>query len=226
LNVTVPFKLEAFALASLHSERATRAGAVNTLRFDDGAIYGDNTDGIGLIRDLERLARLDAFQIEGARILVLGAGGAARGIAGPLLTARPELLVIANRNSARAQALLALFDAGRVVLRATSLEGIGSERFDLIIHATSAGLEGVALELSRDTLAATRLVYDLGYGDGSAKASTPFLRAALANGAQVVSDGLGMLVEQAAESFALWRGVYPDTGAVLEALRRRSHEGK
>ena len=210
-NVTVPFKEEAFRLSNRLSPRAERAGAVNTLTFTADGITGDNTDGAGLVRDIE--ANL-GFSLAGKRILLLGAGGAARGVIAPLLACKPAGLTIANRSADKAQALadrfsdLAAVDAGNFAKTAGS-------RFDVIINATSASLAGEALPLPAGIFAPGSLAYDMMYGKGE----TPFLALARAQGAAHLADGLGMLVEQAAEAFLVWRGVRPDSRSVLAALR-------
>jgi shikimate dehydrogenase len=214
LNITVPFKQQAWALVNSRSARAERAGAVNTIRFEaDGSLYGDNTDGAGLVRDLrERLG----LQLEGAHLLLLGAGGAARGVVEPLLDAHPASLVIANRSVERAEALVRLFDRpGEASLRASGFPELQGQAFDIVINATSASLHGEALPLPSGMLAPGCWCYDMMY----AAALTPFLRWAEAQGAAGMCDGLGMLVEQAAESFELWRGVRPDTYGVVAGLR-------
>ena len=220
LNVTVPFKLEAFALAERHTPRAQAAGAVNTLAFDADGILGDNTDGAGLVRDLS--ANLD-FALAGRRILLLGAGGATRGVLLPLLDSRPARLTIANRTVAKAEALSTLFAAraGDCVLDACGFDALAGRRFDLVINATAASLAGELPPLPPGLYAEGALAYDMMYG----RDPTRFMRAALADGAARAEDGLGMLVEQAAESFALWRGVRPDSGPVLAALRRQIEAG-
>ena len=220
LNVTVPFKLEAFALAERHTARAQAAGAVNTLAFGADGILGDNTDGAGLVRDLT--ANLD-FALAGRRILLLGAGGATRGALLPLLDSRPASLTIANRTVAKADALAALFAAraGDTVLDACGFDALAGRRFDLVINATAASLAGELPPLPPGLYAEGALAYDMMYG----RDPTRFMRAALADGAARAEDGLGMLVEQAAESFALWRGVRPDSGPVLAALRRQIEAG-
>lgn len=220
LNVTVPFKLEAFALAERHTPRAQAAGAVNTLAFDADGILGDNTDGAGLVRDLT--ANLD-FALAGRRILLLGAGGATRGALLPLLDSRPAHLTIANRTVGKAEALAALFaaHAGDSVLDACGFDALAGRRFDLVINATAASLAGDLPPLPPGLYAEGALAYDMMYG----RDPTRFMRAALADGAARAEDGLGMLVEQAAESFALWRGVRPDSGPVLAALRRQIEAG-
>jgi len=212
LNVTVPFKQEAWAAMDARSERAELAGAVNTILFQpDGKRYGDNTDGVGLVRDLRDN---HGVALTGKRVLVLGAGGAVRGVVPALLTELPAEIVIANRTPAKAVELARLFD-GRIPLRALGFDALGAERFEVIINGTSAGLAGDVPPLP-DALAAETVCYDMVYGD----APTPFLRWAQARGASKTIDGLGMLVEQAAEAFYLWREVSPDTAPVIAALRK------
>lgn len=212
LNVTVPFKLEAYALTDRHSARAELAGAVNTLRFEkDGTVYGDNTDGVGLVRDIT--ANLDTA-LAGRRVLVLGAGGAVRGILGSLLEQRPETLVVANRTVAKAKEL------GEIFSRRGNISGCGfdelqGERFHVVINGTAASLQGDVPLLPDGVLERGAFVYDLMYGDKS----TPFLIWARGHGAAKRCDGLGMLVEQAAESFFVWHGVRPQTAPVIAALR-------
>ena len=220
LNVTVPFKLEAFALAERHTPRAQLAGAVNTLAFGPDGILGDNTDGAGLVRDLG--ANLH-FALAGRRILLLGAGGATRGALLPLLQSRPASLTIANRTLARAEELVALFapHAGDSALAASSFEALAGHRFDLVINATAASLAGELPPLPPGLYGDGALAYDMMYG----RDPTPFMQSALGDGAARVADGLGMLVEQAAESFTLWRGVRPDSAPVLAELRRQLGAG-
>lgn len=208
-NVTVPFKLEAHALATSLTERAQAAGAVNTLKFDGDAILGDNTDGIGLVTDIVRNA---GVPIAGKRVLLLGAGGAARGVILPILDQKPAELVIANRTVAKAAELAAHFSQrGTVVASAfDALQGV----FDIIINATSASLAEDVPPIAPTVFGAGALAYDMMYG----KESTVFMRFAAGHGASV-RDGLGMLVEQAAESFFVWRGVRPDTATVFAELR-------
>ena len=220
LNVTVPFKLEAFELADRLSPRAEAAGAVNTLAFDGGQAYGDNTDGAGLVRDLtHNLGR----QLAGRRVLLLGAGGAARGAVLPLLMERPASLVIANRTESRAVELADRFRAGAgdAELCAISFAGLAGSAFDLVINATAASLSAQSPELPPGIYAPGALAYDMMYG----KSDTAFMCAARAEGAAAVADGLGMLVEQAAESFQLWRGVRPQTTRVLADLRASIDRG-
>lgn len=204
-NVTVPFKEEAFRLCQRRSPRAELAGAVNTLVFRDGEIFGDNTDGAGLVRDLEHNLGLS---LAGKRLLLLGAGGAARGVLGPLLAAKPAALVIANRTPAKAVDLAARF----AHLGAVTGGGYGDIQgpFDVVINATSASLGGDLPPLPAGVFAPGAAAYDMMYGKGD----TPFLAFARQQGATRLADGLGMLLEQAAESFFLWRGLRPDTGAL------------
>lgn len=220
LNVTVPFKLEAFALAERHTPRAQMAGAVNTLAFSADGILGDNTDGAGLVRDLS--TNLEC-PLAGRRILLLGAGGATRGALLPLLDRRPASLTIANRTPGKAEALVSLFAtrAGDTTLDACGFDALAGRRFDLLINATAASLAGELPPLPPGLYAEGALAYDMMYGRGH----TRFMRAALADGAARVADGLGMLVEQAAESFTLWRGVRPDSAPVLAELRRQIDAG-
>lgn len=217
LNITVPFKLEAYALADRRSARAQQAGAVNTLRFEsDGAIYGDNTDGVGLVRDL--LVNC-ATPLIGRHLLVLGAGGAARGIVGPILEEGVTRLLVANRTVSKAKALIAMF-AAHAEIDACGFDALAGGRFDVVINATAASLQGEALPLPPDIFAANALAYDLMYGE----APTPFLQWAREHGAARISDGLGMLVEQAAESFFIWHGRRPQTHTVLAGLRGDSKQ--
>ena len=213
-NVTVPFKFEAFALATRHTPRATLAQAANTLRFDAEGWLADNTDGIGLVRDIERNA---GVPLAGARVLLVGAGGAAAGALGPLLVAAPAALVVANRTVAKAQALVERHRAmaGQVELVACAPADCGSG-FEVVINATASSLRGADIPVSAGVLAPGALALDMMYGP----AAQTFIDWAQAHGARG-RDGLGMLVEQAAEAFALWRGVVPDTAPVLAALRER-----
>lgn len=213
LNITVPFKLDAFEFADELSGRARRAGAVNTLaRGEDGRIYGDNTDGVGMVRDINDNL---GWPVTGKRILVLGAGGAVRGILGPLLKQRPEELVVANRTLEKAEALAELFaELGPV--SGQPFEALPGRQFDLIINGTSASLSGDLPPLPSHILSNEGSAYDMMYG----AEPTPFMRWAAAEAAWAVSDGLGMLVEQAAESFCIWRGVRPDTRPVIELIRQ------
>lgn len=211
LNVTLPHKEAAARLADRLTGRARLAGAVNTLaRQPDGTLLGDNTDGAGLMADLARLG----IAVRGARVLVLGAGGATRGILGPMLEAQPATLVVANRAAARATALTAEFAAVRGTVLGCGYDALAAQTaagpFDLVIHATSLGLQGEAPSLPHGIVGPGSVAYDLGYGAGD----TPFVRWARAQGVIRAEQGLGMLIEQAAESFLLWRGVRPDTAAL------------
>ena len=211
LNVTVPFKEAAWRLAEERSGRAEAAGAVNTLILrPDGRLRGDNTDGVGLVRDLRDN---HGFALQGSRILLIGAGGASKGVARPLLETGPALLVIANRTAAKAHEL-ALQLAGLGPVRGCGFEQLPGERFDLIVNGTAAGLNGQVPAIAGGLLAAGGWTYDMMYG----AQPTAFVRWGRAQGAGKALDGLGMLVEQAAESFFLWRGVRPDTGPVIRLL--------
>jgi len=216
-NVTVPFKEEAFRLAMSRTARAEAAGAVNTLSFDAGDIIGDNTDGAGLVRDLKNNLGCDPA---GRRILLLGAGGAARGVILPLLLENPTELVIANRTEETAARLALEFSRLPGCALSVKPDGIGfadlaGRAFDLVINATSAGLSGAVLPLSTSVFAPRCVAYEMVYGR-----ATPFMHQAQAAGARV-ADGLGMLVEQAAEAFFVWRGVRPRTAQVLAVLREQ-----
>lgn len=213
VNVTVPFKQEAFRLAHRLSPRAQRAGAVNTLVFDAEGILGDNTDGAGLVADLTRNLNC---ALTGKRILLLGAGGAARGVIEPLLDQQPVEIVITNRTVSRAQELATLFGRG---VRACGFDAPDTP-FDVVINATAASLAGDLPPLSPRVFTADTLAYDMMYGR-----DTPFLDFARTHGART-ADGLGMLVEQAAEAFHLWRGVRPDTAPVIAALRQDGLKGE
>ncbi|MBQ0795819.1 shikimate dehydrogenase [Zhongshania sp.] len=213
LNITVPFKLDAFEFAGQLSGRARRAGAVNTLALqDDGTVYGDNTDGVGLVRDIHDNL---GWQLSGRRILVLGAGGAVRGILGPLLKQGPAHVLVANRTVTKAQSVAKHFD-GLGHVAGCSYEGLASGQFDLIINGTSASMSGDLPPLPHHILSNDGCAYDMMYG----AEPTPFMRWAAGEAAWAVSDGLGMLVEQAAESFCIWRGVRPDTKPVIELVRQ------
>jgi len=212
LNVTVPFKEDAWRLADELSPRAETAGAVNTLMvLGDGRLHGDNTDGAGLVRDLQDN---HGARLAGSRLLLLGAGGAARGVLRPLLECRPMSLTIANRTAARAERLAAEL-RGLGPIEGIGLERLRGRRVDLIVNATAAGLEGRVPEIPDDLLAQGGWCYDMMYGDQP----TAFVRWGLEHGAALSLDGLGMLVEQAAESFYLWRGVRPQTLPVIRMLR-------
>jgi shikimate dehydrogenase len=210
LNVTLPFKGEAFRFATQLSERARAAEAVNTLKFEGNAIFGDNTDGAGLVNDL---ARNLGCAVAGRRVLLLGAGGAARGVIKPLLERQPARLVLANRTLGKAQLLAQSFGGG---LEAGTYAALAGRQFDLVVNATSASLAGELPPLPPGVFAPGALAYDMVYG----RDETPFLAFARGEGAAALADGLGMLVEQAAESFFIWRGLRPDTAPVLKLLRQ------
>ncbi|MGZ9892282.1 shikimate dehydrogenase [Bordetella bronchiseptica] len=217
LNVTVPFKLEAYALAGAHlSERARLAGAVNTLSWRDGAWHGCNTDGIGLVSDLLRLG----VALAGARVLLVGAGGAARGVLPPLAEAGCARIHIVNRTAARAAGLAAAWRAaapltGTRVSAGALAEAAEPGGWNVVINATASGLQDAAPDLPGGLYAPDALAYDMMYG----ARPTAFMRQAEADGAARCADGLGMLVGQAADSFHIWHGVRPDPGPVLLALR-------
>ena len=217
VNVTVPFKEEAFHLASRVSARASAAKAVNTLMREDKGWFGDNTDGAGLVRDLAVNLKVS---LKGARILLLGAGGAARGVLLPLLLEAPHSLTIANRTPAKAHRLQEeLREASEFVALAATLSVSGYDElhgaFDVVINATSASLKGDIPPVPQQTFADAELAYDMMYGAGV----TPFLEFARTRGARRISEGIGMLVEQAAESFHLWRGVRPPTLELIARLK-------
>jgi shikimate dehydrogenase len=209
LNVTVPFKIDAAKLADDLTARARLAGAVNTLMFDGDTILGDNTDGIGFVRDVT--GRLK-FKIEDASILILGAGGGVRGLIGSLLEARPKWIAVANRSHERAEELAEEFG-----VEAIHFDEVPAEHFDLVINGTSSSLSNAAPKIDPETFDDCALAYDLVYDPHP----TPFMQLAKRGGAAKVADGLGMLVEQAAEAFFVWRGVQPHTAAVYQELRRR-----
>ena len=212
LNVTVPFKLDAFAVAHKASDRAQAAGACNTLKRECDGWYADNTDGAGIVRDL---THNHDVRLTGCDLLVLGAGGAARGILMPVLAERPRSITICNRTMAKAEALALRF-GGRGPIAAVASPALVGRDFDVVINATSAGLAGdVTLPWPAGLFRPHAFAYDMIYAD----APTTFLRWANAQGVQRAADGLGMLIEQAAESFYLWRGVWPDTAPVFSLLR-------
>ena len=215
VNVTVPFKFEAYTLADERSSRASSAGAANTLIFRGQQIAADNTDGAGLVRDIEQNLQLP---LSGKRVLLLGAGGAAEGVLQPILSANPALLVIANRTLDKALAMADKAAASIICTPAAKVMGctfsdLQGLQFDVVINATSAGLTETALPIPDTIFADGCLAYDMMYGR-----ETPFMAQARANDARV-ADGLGMLVEQAAEAFYLWRGVRPETLPVIEMIR-------
>lgn len=207
LNVTVPFKIDAAKLADDLMPRARLAGAVNTLVFDGDTIVGDNTDGIGFLRDVRDRLK---FEVGGCSVLVLGAGGAVRGVIGSLLDASPRWIAVANRTHQRAEEIAEEFG-----VEAIHLDEIPAEHFDLIVNGTTTGLKHDAPPIDPETFDDCTLAYDLVY----AADPTPFMELARSGGAKNVCDGLGMLIEQAAESFLLWRGVRPDTAPVYLELR-------
>jgi len=211
LNVTTPFKLDAFAYATTLRDRARLAGAVNAMAFEDSNVVADNFDGVGLVRDIQHNL---GIPIEGRQVLVLGAGGATRGALQPLLEQRPAGLVVANRTAAKANALAVQFSAYGAVT-ATALDRLApGQRFDIVVNATSASLHGELPAVPPSVFEPGCLAYDMTYGKGL----TPFLRLARSADADRLADGVGMLVEQAAEAFAWWRGVRPGTSAVIEAI--------
>lgn len=210
LNVTLPFKLQAFELATDPLESARLAGAVNALKFENDRIYADNFDGLGLVNDIQ--CNL-GVSLAGKRVLICGAGGATRGAIVPIAAQQPALLAVANRSADKAHQLKRDF-AAHVNLQTGGFEDLAGESFDVVLNATSTGLTQTALPLPAGVFAAGALAYELVYGKGL----TPFLKQAQAAGATQIADGVGMLVEQAAEAFAWWRGVRPDTRAVIERL--------
>lgn len=214
LNVTVPFKHEAWDMVDAHADSARDADAVNTIRLEDGKLVGYNTDGIGLVSDIQRNL---GFSIKDSRVLLMGAGGASYGVMHPLLDQRPDRLVVANRTLDKAVSLVKHFQKFEHFtqhgISAQPYAGLADSQFDLVINATSAGLSGEMPPLPEGIFAPGALAYDMVYGR-----DTPFLEFARKNGARAV-DGLGMLAEQAAEAFFIWRGVRPQTAPVIEKLR-------
>ncbi|HKA45991.1 MAG TPA: shikimate dehydrogenase [Burkholderiales bacterium] len=214
LNVTLPFKREAWDIVDCHCGYALDAEAVNTIKLTGGRLEGHNTDGVGLLRDLEQNLE---FPIRGKRVLIMGAGGATHGVVQPLLAARPESIIVANRTLDKAASLVSHFrrfrDLAADGLAALPYERLAGAQFDVVINATSAGLTGEMPPLPQSVFAPGALAYDMVYGK-----VTPFLKFAAARGART-ADGIGMLVEQAAESFLVWRGVRPDTKPVIDWLR-------
>ncbi|PKO46758.1 MAG: shikimate dehydrogenase [Betaproteobacteria bacterium HGW-Betaproteobacteria-22] len=209
VNVTVPFKFDAFNFCDFKTPQAMRAGAVNTLKFTNHGVYGTNTDGDGLVRDIRHNLGVD---IEGKRILLLGAGGAAEGVLQPLLAQLPAALVVANRTLDKAEKMVRKCKAGEVQVATCAYTELPETYFDIVINATSTGLSETALPIPA-VYAAHCLAYEMMYGR-----DTLFMQHARAAGASV-ADGLGMLVEQAAEAFFYWRGVRPATQAVMDMLR-------
>ncbi|MEC9412947.1 MAG: shikimate dehydrogenase [Pseudomonadota bacterium] len=210
INITVPFKEQAWELADHLSDRAQRAGAINTLMFENnGSMFGDNTDGIGLCRDLEN----HDVNLKDKRVLLIGAGGAARGVIAPLMTYQPAELFIANRTASKAKKLAELFaDLGQI--QGGGFSEVNSH-FDVIINATAASLQGEVPDLPASILTEQPCCYDMMY----ANTDTAFIEWAKKHNVSKTVDGLGMLVEQAAEAFYLWRKVRPDTGSVMQKLR-------
>jgi shikimate dehydrogenase len=212
INVTAPFKLEAFAHATHASEAARIAGAANALKFDGDDVYAENFDGIGLLRDIEKNLNV---AIEGKRVLILGAGGATRGALTPLLRANPSEILVANRDVGKAQMLvheIATQSTARAA--ATSYDALPESYFEVILNATSSSLSQALPPITAALFARCTLAYDLTYGKGA----TPFLKLAQQNSNAQIADGVGMLVEQAAEAFAWWRGDRPATKDVIKAL--------
>lgn len=209
VNVTVPFKFEAYALCDYHTEQAKLAGAVNTIKFTEYGLWGSNTDGDGLIADITHNLNTP---IKGKRVLLLGAGGAAEGVFQPLLVQNPAQLVVANRTLDKAEKMVSKSFDSVIKGVACTFDDLKNQQFDLVINATSAGLSDTALPISSNVFAENCLAYDMMYGR-----ETPFMAQARANGARV-ADGLGMLVEQAAEAFSYWRGVRPETKPVMDLV--------
>lgn len=209
VNITLPFKTQAFELVDILSERAKRARAVNVIHYrEDGSRFGDNTDGIGLVRDLLFNQKIP---IQNKKILVLGAGGAVRGILAPLLDEKPEQVFIKNRTEAKARALAEVFsDLGPI----SAINDLKKEQFDIVINGTSASLQDKVLALPKGIVSKNACCYDMAYGKGM----TPFLNWGKQEGAAFCLDGAGMLVEQAAESFYIWRSVRPETVEIIKKL--------
>jgi len=211
LNVTVPFKQDAFELATELTGRAQRAGAVNTLTLKDNKIYGDTTDGVGLLNDLTQNHHVS---IKNKHILIVGAGGAVRGVLEPLLLESPASLIIANRTVSKAQQLAEDFSKfGKI--SACNFSDLINKQFDIIINGTSASLSGELPPLPEKAFSENACAYDMMY----AKEPTVFMQWSKQQGAKKILDGLGMLVEQAAESFYIWRGVRPETGGVIQMIK-------
>ena len=214
LNVTLPFKVQAFELATDLAQNAHMAGAVNALKFEGDRILAENFDGVGLVNDIQRNL---GVSLRGKRVLICGAGGATRGAILPLAAQAPACLAVANRSADKAHALAPSFAPhlpAHLSLQTGSYADLGAEQFDVVLNATSTGLGQDALPLPASVFAPGALAYELVYGKGL----TPFLRQAQAAGVQHIADGVGMLVEQAAEAFVWWRGVRPDTQAVIERM--------
>lgn len=210
MNVTAPFKLDAFAYATQASDRAKQAGAVNALKFVGDEVFAENFDGLGLVRDIEKNLKRP---LKDARILMLGAGGACRGAIAPILEKQPAVLVIANRTVEKAQTLATQYAATGNV-KASSFEALAGQTFDIILNATSASLTAQLPPVPASVFTSNSLAYELAYGKGL----TPFLQLAKAAGVTQIADGVGMLVEQAAEGFFWWRGVRPDTDMIIREM--------
>jgi shikimate dehydrogenase len=208
-NVTAPFKEQAMAMCDKLTEHAKFSGAVNTLSFKDGKIYGDTTDGVGLVNDLLN----HDVCLNNSRILLLGAGGASKGVVLPLLNQDPKSLTIANRTVSKAEAIVEQYSNQPV--SACSFEEANEQEFDVIINATSAGLTGIGLPISEKIITTNSVCYDMTYG----KELTPFLQKAKEQKAKQIIDGVGMLVGQAAESFYIWRGIRPNVDSVILELK-------
>ncbi len=214
MNVTAPFKLDAFAYATDLAPSAQMAGAVNALKFEGNKVYAENFDGVGLVRDVVHNL---AFPLQGKRVLILGAGGATRGALLPMLAQGPAEVLIVNRTVAKAEELAALahqHQSGLLPVRGVAYADVGAQSFDVVFNATSASLTGELPPLPARVFAPGCLAYELAYGKGL----TPFLKLAQQAGVTRLADGVGMLAEQAAEAFAWWRGVRPDTQAVIAQL--------
>lgn len=209
-NVTMPFKLQAFDLATDPSEGARLAGAANALKFEGERIWAQNFDGVGLVNDIQRNL---GVPLAGKRVLICGAGGATRGAVSPIAQQKPAVLAIANRSPDKAHDLASLF-AGHADLLTGGFDDVAGERFDVVINATSTGFSDAPLPLPASLFADGALAYEMVYGRGL----TPFLKQAQTAGVTRLADGVGMLVEQAAEAFAWWRGVRPETRAVIDRL--------
>jgi shikimate dehydrogenase len=214
MNVTAPFKLDAFAYATDLARSAQMAGAVNAMKFEGDKVYAENFDGVGLVRDVVHNL---GCPLQGRRVLILGAGGATRGALLPLLAEQPAELVIVNRTLSKAQELAALaqqHQSGQVPVQGLGYEALQGQAFDVVFNATSSSLTAELPPLPASVFAPDCLAYDLTYGKGL----TPFLKLAQQAGVTRLADGVGMLAEQAAEAFAWWRGVRPDTAAVIAQL--------
>lgn len=209
-NITTPFKLDAFAASTKRMRGAEIAGAVNTYKFEGNEILGENTDGVGLVNDIQQNLNVP---LAGKRVLILGAGGAVRGAVLPFLDAGPEQLTIANRTAAKAEALASQFAAfGKV--EALGLDDLAGRRFDVILNATSSGMTKSDLAIPASIFSNAVLAYELVYGKGK----TPFLKTAEANSNAAIADGVGMLAEQAVEAFSFWYGIRPNSRAVIDML--------